>query len=314
MIYKLIFFLFILKFSYSDQSFLQKVDEEELLVLIRNENYVVVLFTKPNCEACDKFESALINIREDLVDSLNCWVVKAENSYLVKLYNPSKEPSLVFFRHGVPLLYDGEISEDLILHVFSDNKDPVVRELSDDNFEFLTQAASGATTGDWFIMFYTNDCVDCQRLQARWEAVGAKLKTRLNVVRINKKTSAVTARRFNIAEVPTFLFLRLGKMYRYNIPKYDVPSLVAFASDWYKNAKAEKVPLPKSPFDDFVQQVVDLLKESTPITGLIIFCIFAVLIFALYVSLRKTPKLKEVDKKYKVLKDSTKSEKQKKSK
>ena len=46
----------------------------------------------------------------------------------------------------------GELNEDLILHVFSDNKDPIVKELSDDNFEFLTQAASGATTGDWFIM------------------------------------------------------------------------------------------------------------------------------------------------------------------
>lgn len=303
MIFKLTFFLLILKFSFSDQSFLQKVDEEELLVLIRNEKFVVVLFTKPNCQECDKFESALINIREDLVDSLNCWVVKAENSYLVKLYNPSKEPSLVFFRHGVPLLYDGDANEDLILHVFSENKDPVVRELSDDNFEIMTQAASGATTGDWFIMFYTNDCVDCQRLQARWEAVGAKLKTRLNVVRVNKKTAAVTARRFNIGQVPSFLFLRLGKMYHYNIPKYDVPSFVAFATDWYKNAKADKVPLPKSPFDDFVQQIVDLLKESTLVTGSILFSIIAILIYALYVSLRKTPQPKEVDKKYKVLKD-----------
>lgn len=40
----------------------------------------------------------------------------------------------------------------------------------------------------------------------------------------------------------------------------------------------------------------------------------AVLIYALYVSLRKTPRPKEGDKKYKVLKDTTKSEKQKKSK
>ncbi|XP_014280654.1 protein disulfide-isomerase A4 [Halyomorpha halys] len=314
MIYKLIVFLFLLKFSYSDQSFLQKVDEEELLVLIRNEKFVVVLFTKPNCEACEKLESALINIREDLVDSLNCWVVKAENSYLVKLYNPTKEPSLVFFRHGVPLLYDGDINEDLILHVFSDNKDPIVKELSDENFEFLTQAASGATTGDWFIMFYTNDCVDCQRLQARWEAVGAKLKTRLNVARLNKKTSAVTARRFNVAQVPYFLFFRLGKMYHYNIPKHDVPSFVSFASDWYKNAKSEKVPIPKSPFDDLVQQIVDLLKESTLVTGLVIFSFLAILVFAIYALRSKSAKPKEGDKKYKVLKDSTKSEKQKKSK
>jgi len=33
-------------------------------------------------------------------------------------------------------------------------KDTYVRELTDASFEHLTQAATGATTGDWFIMFY----------------------------------------------------------------------------------------------------------------------------------------------------------------
>lgn len=44
------------------------------------------------------------------MDTLNAWVVKAVNSQLVRLYNPNKEPALVFFRHGVPLLYDGKYS------------------------------------------------------------------------------------------------------------------------------------------------------------------------------------------------------------
>ena len=60
----------------------------------------------------------------------------------------------------------------------------------------------------WFVCFYsyTDNCVDCQRLQARWEAVGAKLKTRMNVARVNKGTTgAVTGRRFGVQEVPTFI-------------------------------------------------------------------------------------------------------------
>lgn len=69
----------------------------------------MVLFSAKNdCEECDKLEDALFHIREDLVDSLNAWVVKAVNSQLVRIYNPSKEPALIFFRHGVPLLYDGQ--------------------------------------------------------------------------------------------------------------------------------------------------------------------------------------------------------------
>lgn len=73
------------------------------------------------------------------------------NSHLVRLYKPSKEPALVFFRHGVPLLYDGPVTADEILEKFDQNRVPVVKELTDDSFEHLTQASTGATTGDWFV-------------------------------------------------------------------------------------------------------------------------------------------------------------------
>lgn len=103
------------------------------------------------------------------MDTLNAWVVKVIDSQLTRLYSPTKEPVLVFFRHGVPLLYDGNVfvfclvrlvivcvllgplNDDMILHTFTDNKEPIVKELTDENFEHLTQAASGATTGDWFV-------------------------------------------------------------------------------------------------------------------------------------------------------------------
>ncbi|PNF30252.1 hypothetical protein B7P43_G01228 [Cryptotermes secundus] len=242
---------------------LEVVTDDELLNLFKSEKYVIVLFTKRDCEQCDNFENELIHLREDLVDTLNAWVVKAVSSQLVRLYNPNKEPALVFFRHGIPLLYEGPANDELILHTFTENKEPIVRELSDDNFEHLTQASSGATTGDWFVMFYSTDCVECQRLQARWEAVGAKLRTRLNVARVNRQTvGAVTSRRFGVWEVPTFIFFRQGYMYRYNIHKYDVASFTSFVTDWYKNARKEIVPVPKSPFDDFLQMIVDYLRDN----------------------------------------------------
>ncbi|KAJ1527916.1 hypothetical protein ONE63_007851 [Megalurothrips usitatus] len=242
---------------------LEIVNDDELVNLFRSEKYVVVLFTKKDCEACEVLEKELTSLREDLVDALNAWVVKAVSSSLAKLYNPTKEPALVFFRHGVPLLYDGPVNDELILHTFTDNKEPVVKELNDNTFEHLTQASTGATTGDWLVMFYSDNCIDCQRLQARWEAVGAKLKTRMNVARVNKGTTgAVTGRRFGVQEVPTFILFRQGRMYRYQIPKYDVASFVSFATDWYKNSKAESIPVPKSPFDDFTQMIADYLREN----------------------------------------------------
>ncbi|OXU20131.1 hypothetical protein TSAR_003375 [Trichomalopsis sarcophagae] len=245
-------------------STLETVSDDDLLNLIKTEKYVVTLFTKKDCEACAQVENQLLHVREDLVDTLSAWVVRVVNSQMLRLYSPDKEPQVVFFRQGIPLLYDGPLDDgEEILATFTENKEPIVKELTDDTFEHLTQASSGATTGDWFVMFYSTDCVDCQRLGARWEAVGAKLKQRINIARVNKYlTGASTARRFGVYEVPQFILFRHGKMYRYLIPKYDVKSFVSFAKDWYKNAHAEKVPVPQSPFDDFTQMIAHTLKDN----------------------------------------------------
>ncbi|CAG5075765.1 Similar to TP02_0602: Thioredoxin domain-containing protein (Theileria parva) [Cotesia congregata] len=138
--------------------------------------------------------------------------------------------------------------EELIQHITTD---PVIAlfKLTDETFEHLTQVSTGATTGDWFVMFYSDNCVECQRLGARWEAVGAKIKRRINTARVNKHTSgAATARRFSVYDVPELILFRRGKMYRYQIPKYDVNAMVSFAETWYKNTQAENVPVPQSPF------------------------------------------------------------------
>ncbi|XP_043478524.1 protein disulfide-isomerase A4 [Leptopilina heterotoma] len=244
-------------------SSLELVSDDDLLNHIKNENFVVALFTKKDCDACENMENELIQVREDLVDSLSAWVVKVVNSQLLRLYSPNKEPALVYFRNGNPLLYDGPLDGEEILRTFIDNQKPIVKELTDETFEHLTQASSGATTGDWFIMFYSADCIECQRMGARWEAVGSKIKQRVNVARMNKHTTgASTARRFNVFEVPEFIFFRQGKMYRYQIPKYDVNSFVSFARDWYRNARIEKVPVPQSPFDDFTQMIANALREN----------------------------------------------------
>lgn len=53
---------------------------------------------------------------------------------------------------------------------------------------------------------YSSDSIECQRLQAQWETVGAKLKNRVNVARVNRHIGgSITARRFSINQSPTFI-------------------------------------------------------------------------------------------------------------
>lgn len=111
-------------------------------------------FIAKGCPECEKYENELLKIREDFKNDFPAEVVKVLNSHLVRLYKPTKEPALVFIRHGIPLLYEGSTVAEEIYQYFDRNRVPIVKELTDDTFEHLTQASTGATTGDWFIQLY----------------------------------------------------------------------------------------------------------------------------------------------------------------
>merc|ERR1712071_553825 len=78
---------------------LELVNDEDLEKLITTENFVVALFRAQNCPGCDELESQLLSIREDLVDSSSLVL------NFTSAKQPHNSPSVVFFKHGVPMLY-----------------------------------------------------------------------------------------------------------------------------------------------------------------------------------------------------------------
>ncbi|ODN00055.1 Thioredoxin domain-containing protein [Orchesella cincta] len=272
---------------------LEKVSDDEFLKLIQTEKYVVTLFSKPGCTSCDEYEHELAMNREVLVDSLGAWVVKLVSSPLSKLYSPTLEPAVVFFRHGVPMLYHGSANEEEMLSKVQKCQDPTVKALNDETFEHLTQAATGATTGDWLVMFTRSTCVKSQRLQAVFEAAACELKFRVNAARVDKSTDGgATGRRFGVTDTPYFILFRHGKLYRYELDEINIQSLVDFATDFYRNSKAESVPIPKSPFDDFTEMIVEKMRENPQAVklGSIVLSILIILgIFISFVGGKKKP-------------------------
>lgn len=263
----------------------------------------ILFLAKKGCVEC-RYEQSLVALREEFESALDAKVLKLESSQLQRIYDiQKKEAALVFLRRGVGLLYDGQDSADDIFDFFNDNRDPIVKELDDSNFEHLTQASTGSTTGDWLIHFYDNNCIDCNRLTATWETVGAKLKTRLNVARVNRATKGVqTAKRFKVEHVPEFIFLRMGKYYRYNLKLFEVDSFVGFATTWYTKLTPEKVVVPATPFENIVDFVVQRLKEApnlkmstliaNPLPVISIASFFIILLFFIF----KKPKRAEATK------------------
>ncbi|XP_052858054.1 thioredoxin domain-containing protein isoform X1 [Drosophila gunungcola] len=259
---------------------LRRVDDTELIQLLTGNSNVVVLFNKNNCQSCLEYENVVTKIYPQLQETLSTIVVQSVDSNLVSIYDPSKEPALVFFRRGIPILYHGEVNDDEILDFFNDNLEPAVKELSDDNFEHLTQASSGATTGDWFVFFYSAECTVCQRLYAVWESVGGKLKRKLNIARMNSAESGIsTAKRLGALESPAFIFLRQGKMYRYLAKQYSPEAFVQFAEKGYlTQSHPQPVPQIPSAVNEFLGPLQSYFKSEniTSLASLGIFALFAV--------------------------------------
>ncbi|EDW98840.1 thioredoxin domain-containing protein isoform X1 [Drosophila yakuba] len=257
---------------------LRRVDDTELIQLLTGSSNVVVLFNKNNCQRCVEYENMVTKIRAQLEETLSAIVVQSVDSNLVSIYDPSKEPALVFFRRGIPILYHGEINDDEILDFFNDNLEPAVKELSDDNFEHLTQASSGATTGDWFIFFSSAECTVCQRLYAVWESVGGKLKRKLNIARMNSLESGIsTAKRLGVLESPAFIFLRQGKMYKYSAKQYSPEAFVQFAEKGYTQSHPQPVPAIPSAVNEFLGPLQSYIAAEN-ITSLATLGIFALVV------------------------------------
>ncbi|KAK7023614.1 hypothetical protein SK128_022253 [Halocaridina rubra] len=264
---------------------LEFMASEELTQLLNEEKYVVVLLSDgEECQGkCQDLEETLASVREDIVESLNAWVVRSHSPEMSKEYGLIElkmSSAIVFVRSGVPLLYSGPPDDDeYMLHYIITNVESVVHPLGDQTFEHETQAATGATTGDWLVMFTKGGCNSCNYMRATLESVAAGLRGKKNVAIVDRDTDGgQTTRRFGIKEFPSFILFRLGRMYRYDLPLKDAATLVAFANDGFRNARAESIPHPKTPFDDLVEQCADWLRENPSIVNAVMYSVVGLLV------------------------------------
>jgi len=122
-----------------------------------------------------------------------------------------------------------------------------VVNLTDSNFEHLTQAATGGTTGDWFVKFYAPWCGHCKALAPIWdEASESEDKPEgLNYAHIDcDGDGRMTCSRFDVKGFPTLLYLSKGKLYDFEgarslegISKY-------VEGELFKESEGKDVPPP----------------------------------------------------------------------
>ena len=99
-----------------------------------------------------------------------------------------------------------------------------VQVLNDKNFEKITQATTGSTTGSWFIKFYAPWCGHCKTVEPHFIEASNKMSADLaeggnNIllaeVDCTNANSKKTCKRLGVASYPTILLLMQGKMVEY---------------------------------------------------------------------------------------------------
>ncbi|XP_021208946.1 uncharacterized protein LOC114253198 isoform X2 [Bombyx mandarina] len=101
---------------------IEEVNQKILSKIIEETDYVAVLFcpdhkscgpsnNKPECKKCAKALQELENI-DDEADQLGIGFVKIHDEELAEEYSLGELPRLVYYRHQIPIIYEGELSKE----------------------------------------------------------------------------------------------------------------------------------------------------------------------------------------------------------
>lgn len=227
-----------------------------------SENALAVIFTEECCKCTDCVEAEVLlgGMSQMLEDNLGISVVRLKKPDLRPRFGIKQVPALVYIRKNKTAVYDGVYEAESLYFWFQENLQPATIDLDDQSFEHLTQAATGATTGDWLVLFHDGSCCKNREL-LHLENAGIRLKNKVNVADVNTKNALETAERFRVRQCPAVIFFRHQKMYRFSLPDITTTTLIRFAEGFYKNSKAENVPPPTSAFDKFTDKVVEKIKQ-----------------------------------------------------
>ena len=165
------------------------------------------------------------------------------------------EALLLVSAFGQTLLTGPKPSLQEAMRFMASIKDDVSIDLTDETFEHETQAATGATTGDWFVFFYNPGCQKCAFYAPEWKFLAERVRDQqiqVNIAKINVIENPKIARRLRISSTPTYLYFKSGLYYNITVypssisldgvvknqdflqyPKTKVPEEISYWLDWF---------------------------------------------------------------------------------
>nr|XP_039252646.1 thioredoxin domain-containing protein-like [Styela clava] len=242
-----------------------------------NEEILVFFYGDFNgCEECKKLMPKYHEAVEYLNKLEDGKVVSYKMAIKFPEYGVNTLPQMMLFLKDTPFLYDGRDDEsvweaDDILDWVEEAKQTPLQELTDETFEHLTQSSTGATTGDWIILFADRSRPECLKpYLPTISNIGLKLRRRKNAAFIDINSNPVTYSRFNTVlqtNCAAVLFFHRTELYKIPMNNFSTNSILKFVLEDY--TYTEHVEVPKehheahSQIDEAVKLLRSMLEEYT---------------------------------------------------
>jgi thioredoxin domain-containing protein 5 len=136
-----------------------------------------------------------------------------------------------------------------------------VVQLDSKNFEHLTQASTGATTGDWLVKFYAPWCGHCRKMEPAYERVSEMLAGEVNVGRVDVPANRDIGTRFDVKGFPSIKLLSKGKVYDYS-GRRTAEDIAEFARGGYQIQQPADVPAPMGTFGEIITVFKHAYKQA----------------------------------------------------
>lgn len=133
--------------------------------------------------------------------------------------------------------------------------------LDSKNFEHLTQASTGATTGDWLVKFYAPWCGHCKKMEPTYAQVADALEGEVNVAKVDVTASRELGTRFDIKGFPTLKLISKGKVYTFK-GRRSLEEITEFARGGYQIHEPEEVTPPLGFFGEIAYVYRHAYKQA----------------------------------------------------
>ncbi|XP_031337169.1 uncharacterized protein LOC116166353 isoform X3 [Photinus pyralis] len=242
---------------------IEEVNGRILDKIVQETDFVAVLFcpdtsscprvgvSKPECKKCTKVLQELENI-DDEADQLGIGFVKIHDENLAEEYNLGDLPALVYYRHQIPIIYEGELTREedvlewLVQHKSTGDEEDIIEDVTAKTLATLINSVDNLV-----VLFYDHGDKESMLILDDLETIDDDCdKIGMQFVKIDDESAA---QEFGLDSLPVIVYFEKGlpNVYDGDLKKEEV------LLEWLVHQKE------KDEIEDVTDEMLDKLIKSS---------------------------------------------------